>query len=292
MAQINGWDINKNVYDMVVPEVDSNIVRMMKTFAIRELNHQRDAFRIGTFNIYINNTRSNRPTIKKELETYGIDMCCFQEARNLSDNNEQINIGDYLKGWQFGYCNTNVGTSGNGRAMVSAYEILSSEEVTFTDNTSNSYLKCVIQLPRYKDYADGLTTLSLYTYHGNVTSATTRTAEVAQMLSAIAQDSSDFIIVTGDTNDFSANKDVWTQFQTAGLTPVHDGKSETVTERNNSIDNIFVSNNITCLYYDVINSSEWMFKPTPTSSPIPVSDHDLLYADLKFDFETVISARQ
>ena len=121
MAQINGWDINKNVYDMAIPEVDSNIVRMMKTFAIRELNHQRDAFRIGTFNIYVNNTRTNRPTIKTELETYGIDMCCFQEARNMTDTGEQINISDYLKrGWQFAYCNTNEATTTSGRSIVSA----------------------------------------------------------------------------------------------------------------------------------------------------------------------------
>lgn len=291
MAQINGWDINKNVYDMAIPDVTSNIVRMMKTFAVKEINHRQNALRIGTFNIYINNTRTNRPTIKKELETYGIDICAFQEARNL-DGNNQLNIGDYLKGWQFKYCNMNEGLSGNGRAIASAYEVLSSREVVFTANTENSYLKCVIQLPRYKDYADGLTTLSLYTYHGNVTSADTRIAEVTQMLNDIASDTSDFIIVTGDTNDFSANKDIWAMFNTAGLTPVHDGSSETVTERNNSLDNIFISSHCSCAYYDVINSGEWTYIPAGGSTPIPVSDHDLVYADIVFDYETVIKARE
>lgn len=291
MAQINGWDINKNVYDYAVPDIESNIVRMMKTFAIREMNRTKDAFRIGTFNIYVNNTRTNRETVKKELETYGLDICAFQEARNLTDNGDQMNIGDYLKGWQFQYCNTNTATVTNGRSIASALQILSSTEVTFTDNTENSYLKCVIQMPRYKDYADGLTTLSLYTYHGNVSSATTRTAEVTQMLAAIAEDTSDFIIVTGDTNDFSTNKDIWAMFAAAGLTPVHDGKSETVTDRNNSLDNIFVSSHCSCAYYNVINSSEWMYIPAGGSTPQAVSDHDLVYADIVFDFETVIDAR-
>lgn len=292
MAQINGFDVNKNLFDQCIPDTDSSIVRMMKTFAIRELNHQRNAFRIGTFNLYINSTWTNRPTVKKELETYGIDICCFQEARAVDDANRPINIGDYLKGWQFGYCNTNADTKGNTRSLVSAYEVLSSEEVTFTANTSNSYLHCVIQLPRYKDYADGLTTLSIYTYHGKVDSATTRADEVTQILTAIAQDTADFIIVTGDTNDFSANKDIWAQFNSAGLTPVHDGKSETVTERNNSLDNIFISSNITCLYYDVINSGEWKYKPTSTSAEQAVSDHDLVFADLHFDFDSVIAERR
>ena len=147
-------------------------------------------------------------------------------------------------------------------------------------------------MPRYKDYADGLTTLSLYTYHGFVSSADTRTAEVTQMLSAIAQDTADFIVVTGDTNDFSEHKDIWQMFNNAGLTPVHNGESETVTDRNNSIDNIFVSSHITCLYYNVINSNDWKYTPTGATTPIPVSDHDLLYADLQFDFEAVLNARQ
>ena len=291
MAQINGYDINNNLYDQCIPDTDSSIVRMMKTFAIRELNHQRDAFRIGTFNLYINNTWTNRPTVKKELETYGLDICCFQEARAVDGASRPLNIGDYLKGWQFSYCNTNEDTKSNTRSLVSAYEVLSSEEVTFTENTDNSYLHCVIQLPRYKDYADGLTALSIYTYHGNVSSATTRTAEVTQLLTAIASDTADFIVVTGDTNDFSTNKDIWAQFETAGLAPVHDGKSETVTERNNSLDNIFISSNITCLYYDVINSGDWKYKPTPSSNAQAVSDHDLVFADLQFDFEAVIEAR-
>ena len=292
MAQINGYDISNNLYDQCIPDTDSSIVRMMKTFAIREINHQRDAFRIGTFNLYINNTWTNRQTVKKELETYGLDICCFQEARAVDAESRPINIGDYLKGWQFDYCNTNEDTKRSTRSLVSAYEVLSSKEVAFTDNTSNSYLHCVIQLPRYKDYADGLTTLSIYTYHGKVDSATTRTAEVAQILTAVAQDTADFIVVTGDTNDFSTNKDIWAQFESAGLTPVHDGKSETVTERNNSLDNIFISSNITCLYYDVINSGEWMYRPTPTSAEQAVSDHDLVFADLQFDFDSVIADRR
>ena len=296
MAQINGWDINKNIYDMAIPEVDSNIVRMMKTFAIRELNHQRNAFRIGTFNIYVNNTRTNRPTIKTELETYGIDICGFQEARNLTDNNERLNIGDYLKrGWQFGYCNTNQvpANSGNGRALVSAYEVISSEEIQFTGASvanNTSYLKCVIQLPQYKHYADGITTLSIYNYHGDSTSATAREEQVSQIIADIAQDTSDFIIVLGDTNDFPDNHPNWQSFADAGLTPVHNGSSTTTTD-GWSIDQIFTSEHITCLYYDVIDSRDWQYKPTPTSSPIPVSDHDFLYADLQFDFEAVINAR-
>jgi len=301
MAQINGWDINKNVYDMAIPEVDSNIVRMMKTFAIRELNHQRNAFRIGTFNIYVNNTRTNRSTIKKELETYGIDICAFQEVRSLDDSGQhetvnQMNIADYLKrGWQFDYCNTNQATENNKRAVVSAYEILSSEEFYYTNNPtpSNSFLKCVIKLPPYKHYVNGDNlTLSVYSYHGYFSSSAEGRPCVQDILNKVAEDTSDFVIVCGDTNDFSENKELWAMFANARLTPVHNGASVTVADGNtHSIDNIFVSSGITCLYYDVVRSLDWQYKPTPTSSPIPVSDHDFLYADLQFDFDAVIEAR-
>ena len=92
-----------------------------------------------------------------------------------------------------------------------------------------------------------------------------------------------------DTNDFSANKDCWAQFEAAGLTPIHNGESSTCTDEELSIDNMFISSHITCLYYNVINSRQWMYG---TSSQVPVSDHDFVYADLQFDFETVIAAKR
>jgi len=299
MAQFNGWDINKNIYDYAIPELDSNIVRMMKTFAIREINRQRDAFRIGTFNIYINRVQTNRPIVKKELETYGIDMCCFQETQN-TNGSQQMNIGEYLTGgWQFRYFNTNpaIVHPTSGQTIVSNYEIISSEEVMFEANNENAYVKCVIKMPRYKHYINGDTTLSLYTYHGTVTSDAIREQEVTQMLAAIATDTSDFIVVTGDTNDFSGSPnyryDRWAQFEAAGLTPVHRGDSSTIEDDNvhMSIDNIFISDKIKCLYYNVIPSWQWMYTPPNAQAPVPVSDHDLVYADLQFDFEAALAAR-
>lgn len=287
--QIHGYDISKDLYDTCIPDEASEVVRMMKCFAVREINIRQNAFRFGTFNVYVNRQATNKAVIKKMLETYGIDVCGFQESQNYQDG-KRYNLGDYLKGWQYPYCSTAEETLASARHIVSRFEILSSEAFSIGSD-DNTCLKCVIQLPRYKDYADGLTTLSYYTYHGIVSSAEDREEEVNDILAKIALDTSDFIIVCGDTNDFTDNKDVWAQFAAAGLTPVHNGKSETVTERNNSIDNIFISSNIHCLYYNVVNSTEWMYTPPSASSPVPVSDHDILYADLQFDFETVLDAR-
>lgn len=296
MAQMHGYEISNDLYDQCIPEENSEVVRMMKTFAIREINHRQDALRVGTFNVYVNRTDTNRQTVRKELETYGIDICCFQEAKN-SDGTNVLNIGDYLKrGWQFNYCNTNAALVDptKGQAMVSAYEILSSEEIAYTENPNSAYLKCVIQLPKYKDIVDSETTLSIYNYHGNHQSdGTLRIAEATQIIEAIASDTSDFVIVCGDTNDFSTNKDIWAMFANAGLTPVHDGTSSTVTDPadGKSLDQIFIGANITFLHYDVISSYEWMYTPSGSSTSVPVSDHDLVFADLQFDFAAAIEAR-
>lgn len=293
MAQISGWEINKNLYDYCKPDEDSEVVRMIKTFAIREMNHQKDAFRVGTFNVYVNRQATNKEVIRKMMGTYGIDLCGFQESQNYQSGT-RYNLGDYLKGWQFGYCSTAEEDLASARHIVSALEIASSEAFAIGAGT-NTCLKCVINMPRYKDYKDGLTTLSFYTYHGIVSSDAERILEVNDILAKVAVDTSDFIVVCGDTNDFSGQPnythDRWAQFEAAGLTPVHDGSSETVTDRSCSIDNIFISSHIKCLYYDVINSGDWMYKPTPTSSPVPVSDHDFVYADLQFDFDAAIAAR-
>ena len=292
-AQLNGYDINKNLYDQCVPEENSEVVRMMKTFAIREVNRRQDAFRIGTFNVYVNRQATNKEIIRKMMGTYGIDLCGFQESQNYQSG-IRYNLGDYLRGWQFGYCSTAEEDLASARHIVSALEIVSSEAFLIGTGT-NTCLKCVINMPRYKDYKDGLTTLSFYTYHGIVSSDAERILEVNDILAKVAVDTSDFIIVCGDTNDFSGQPnysyDRWHQFEAAGLTPVHWGESETVTDRTVSIDNIFTSSNIKCLYYNVVNSGDWMYKPNSSSSPVPVSDHDFLYADLQFDFEAVIEAR-
>lgn len=135
--------------------------------------------------------------------------------------------------------------------------------------------------------------------------------EIDALLAVIANDTADFIVIVGDTNAFETGFDIstgahheWEMFRNAGFTPVLDGTDNTVTadlqdryfcKADNdkvyciaSYDQIFIGSNITAENFGIIDSNLY---PVESLGSVPVSDHCMVYADLKFDFDAVMQAK-
>ena len=135
--------------------------------------------------------------------------------------------------------------------------------------------------------------------------------EITALLAIMAQDTSDFIVVVADTNCFEGGLDIqnnthveWEMFRTAGYTPILPGIESTVTADQASThyhvdgdgtafcdtcyDQIFVSSHITAEGYKVVDSNLY---PVPSANNAPVSDHCMIYADLKFDFDAIMQEK-
>lgn len=221
--------------------------------------------------------------------------------------------------------NFNNGT-GPGKAIVSHWEVTNTDVFTLvtTDSAVQSAVRCIMTIPSgkwFSNYVDSECTLSVYSWHGISTNATiegtTKTSleirqmEITALLAIMAQDTSDFIVVVADTNCFEAGLNVqdnthveWEMFRTAGYTPILPGIESTVTGNvaashfhvdgdgtafcDACYDQIFVSSHITAEGYKVVDSNLY---PVPAASNAPVSDHCMIYADLKFDFDAVLQEK-
>ena len=122
-----------------------------------------------------------------------------------------------------------------------------------------------------------------------------------QLATAINSDDCAFHVVCADTNCFTYYEDgtvyPWKDFcETAELKIVNPGWSKTVTDsdtagnnNNSSIDQIFVSKNINILDYNIINGNDYQWYKSNGTGSFPFSDHDLLYADLQFVYDDLIT---
>lgn len=290
-TKIVGDLVEGDIYDTAKPEsLDVDILTAAQYKAVRACNKMRNAFRIGTFNIYVARVRYHWSVLKQELKDHSLDICAMQEVSNASDRHLQNFLT--LNSWQFNY-GSQVEFDGTraDKAIVSAYEIVSTEY--FTTETGVSYIKSVINLPQYKRSAHQFT-LSVYSAHLSSSSASNRLTEVAAILATIAEDTSDFIIVCADTNAFATEADsdgkrpTWEAFITGGFTPIHYGEYITCTTDAHSIDQIFMGSNISCADYEIVNSADYQVKIS--GSNYPISDHCMVYADLVFDFDAVLAS--
>lgn len=292
-VKIVGDLVEGDIYGTAVPtNLGIDILTAAQYKAVRALNHQRNAFRISTFNIYVSRVQYHWAAIKQELKDYAIDICAMQEVSNSSSNGRYIQNYLTMNTWQFKYgSQASFNDELTGKAVVSVYEVVSTEHFdSATDG--REYIKTVINLPQYKHFAHQFT-LSVYSAHLDL-GASNRLTEVSEILATIANDTSDFIIICADTNAFESEADAqgkrptWEAFIAGGFTPIHYGESPTVTDGSTSIDQIFMGSNISCLYYDVVNSNNYQVEISGNDNPI--SDHDMVYADLQFDFDAVLAA--
>lgn len=285
--------------------------RRFRTETIRENNRTRHAFRIGSFNI-ARYGQYHWPTIKKCLQNYGLDICGLQEVSypngdnpNSSAVDGHTKLSEYFASWQFDSFSTN-GAYGefpnngnypnNVRCMMSGngYQVDSSvetflQEQNLGDGDYRYVEKCVMSLPRYKDKrgSENLK-LSIYNTQLEVRGASIAQAQAREILAMAQADPNPFIIIMGDTNDFTLDKKVWEIFDEGGFTPVVDTNTSTVagTEDFNCIDNFFISSRISTLDWNVVWAQDWPWTKTGTVQPM-LSDHDLVYADLQLDYSDI-----
>lgn len=298
------------------------MVRMSKLLSIRAMNESRHSLRIANWNVYgaqrvAVGTTGNWDAVGRVLANFGIDICGFEEVKYApSGTTANQNLPDHLisrRPWQFGYGNTNIpsGTTWSplsNRAMVSRFEVLESTEVpTYVDSGSynnRSFLYTKVALPRYYDCMGGQQYLAFYVIHPTVATEENQTLEWQVLINHLQANKCAFKIVVSDTNDWFYNSSGypvhWAMLENVGLTAVNDGTPKTQTGANDideqgnptndqsyghdSLDNIFVSSNIHVKDWNVI--SVWDMERLANGKAI--SDHDLIYADLEFDYSDLI----
>lgn len=273
--------------------------RRLKSEMIWQMNKARHAIRIATFNIKGGGGfyQKNWSELKKCLQEYGIDIIGMQEVYYpLGDSGSDVNgenkLSEFFESWQF----KNFSDSGNvygknTRSLMCTepYPIDSTIETYYETQSASGdhrYLaKSIVSLPRYMDKrgSENLK-LSVYNTQLEVINATTAQAQAQEIVETVSQDDNPFIIIMGDTNDFTIDKKVWQIFEDAGFTPVVNTNTATVagTYDYNCIDNFFLSKRIKALDYNVINAQEY-----PWSGSDMLSDHDLVYADVELDYSDI-----
>jgi hypothetical protein len=297
----------------------------------RAERENRGVIRVASFNKFISRQAMNWPVMKQELADYSVDICGFQEAMNILSNGKRIEefmLGyQFTDGSDFSYETYNFNNgNGPGKAIVSHWEVTDTDVFTLvtTDSAVQTAVRCIMTIPSgkwFSNYVPSDCTLSVYSWHGISTNATiegtTKTSleirqmEITALLAIMAQDTSDFIVVVADTNCFEGGLDIqnnthveWEMFRTAGYTPILPGIESTVTGDNASThyhvdgngtafcdtcyDQIFVSSHITAEGYKVVDSNLY---PVPAANNAPVSDHCMIYADLKFDFDALMQEK-
>lgn len=326
--QNHGTAVSNNMFNFFHPESDNTeFVNAVKYYHERAERQRNRVIRIGTFNKFVSRGQANWSTIKQELADYSIDICGFQECAAIQSGGVvTTQIGEYLKGWQF--ADYAVQDAVVDKALVTHWKVTQTDLITLlTYDNSAGTSNCIhalmtIGADKYYSHAvNANATLSVYCYHGSssaktingasVSASQVRYMEIDALLSVIAQDTSDFIVIVGDTNAFETGFDIstgahheWEMFRNAGFTPVLDGTDSTVTadlqdryfcKADNdkvyciaSYDQIFIGSNITAENFGVVDSN---FYPVESLGGLPVSDHCMVYADLKFDFDAVMQAK-
>lgn len=325
--QTHGTAASNNMFNFVYPERNnSEFANTLKYYQERFDRQKDDIIRIGSFNKFISRGRGNWSTIKQELADYTLDICGFQESPAIVDSGAvTAQIGEALQGQQFtSYAEQNTTVD---QAIVSHWEVTDTNcytLITMDDESTRTAINAVIKLYPYKWYSnfvDNAATLSVYSYHGSSqngviggvskTSHDLRMMEIDTLLGIVAQDTADFIVIVGDTNCFesgldtqTAKHDEWEAFRTAGYLPVLDGHESSVTADLASThffvagdgkaycdacyDQIFIGSNIEAVGHSVVDSNLY---PVESLGGVPVSDHCMVYADLKFDFDAVMNAK-
>lgn len=286
--------LDGGIYDYAVPkDLTQGVMRMSRFAAFRASNEMRSAYRIGTFNVYVNTVGTGYAVMREMILDYGIDFLGMQECRQLASV-----IKSAMYPFQFPYASADTVTGQVANSIISTpvisrFEVVSTNAYLYNEDYNQYRCVCVkMNMPQNKHYPR-VPTLSVYNYHGSLNHSA-RLVEIQTMLDIIANDTSDFIIIMGDTNsevDSTGHRQSWDAWENAGFRAVHHGESPTwpnpVGSRYSSIDNIFVSEHINVLNYDIIMADKYPINESGQGGR-PLSDHDLVFADLQFDFDAVL----
>lgn len=264
-------------------------VSAVKAEAIREINATRDCIRVGTFNVYVGAGLRNREAMKRMFSDYGLDFVGLQEVQNEAiDNNYPASLTSSVLPYTDGTESLDADHTHLENVILSRYPVEESCKTEFVNlgGESRHYTKAVVQLPRYKDYyPDGDQKLSIYCAHLDL--YVNRVLQAQELCEAALADPNKFVVIVMDSNDFTANKDAWKVFTDAGFVQAHPGTSKTAATdgtftASSSIDQIFCSSNMTVLGWNIVNPKDYRY-PVGTTT-VAISDHNLVYADLKLDY--------
>lgn len=300
--QIDGKMIAPNYLDTVIPNmIQSEFLSAMRCMAIREANGRDHAYRFGNFNMLVTAQRKGWYMARKMFMDYGLDFCGMEEVNTGAD------ISKFMKSWQFPYgfdTNFTDGTDPIDKSLVSRFPVLTSQKLyTTSSGSSVTLLNSKIQLPRLYDVYNPKRVLSVYVVHLPITSNENKVSVANEILAFIANDTSDYIIILGDTNDFATTEEgklYWRTFESGGFSPVIPITTKTITQdnltitegdesaswRKNSIDQFLISSNIEAVSYGVVNTKDEYgldtIIGTATDNEPALSDHDFVWCDLKF----------
>lgn len=272
--------------------------RWFKSQFVYQLNRMRHAFRISTFNVARYGQR-HWYRIKQFYQEHGVDIAGLQEVSYplSSGAGYPYVFSDYFSSWQFSQFSSNGSANPDNERMFMStadYQIVSTEEVYYqAQNLGSSgderyYTKCEFRLPKYMDKrGSDYLKMSVYNTQLEVSSANTSLAQAQELCAAALADQNPFIIILGDMNDFKLNKPNYEVFENAGFTGVVSVNTSTTSaiEDGGSIDNFFLSSRLNAIDYNVINAYEYMFDSMSGTNPL--SDHDMVYADVAFDYSDI-----
>lgn len=257
--------------------------------AIREINATRDCIRVGTFNVFVGAGQRNRTAMKRMFSDYGLDFVGLQEVQNEAiDSLYPASLTSSVLPYTDGTKSLDADNTHLENVILSRYPVVESSKTEYLNlgGESRHYTRAVVQLPRYKDYyPDGDQKLSIYCTHLDL--YVNRVLQAREVCEAALADPNKFVVIVGDFNDFTANKDAWKVFTDAGFVQAHPGTSKTEAKdgtftASSSIDQIFCSSNMEVLGWNIVNPKDYTY-PVGTTT-VAISDHDLVYADLKLDY--------
>lgn len=271
--------------------------RWFKSQFVYQLNRMRHAFRISTFNV-ARYGQKHWYRIKQFYQEHGVDIAGLQEVSYpLGDTSYPNVFSDYFSSWQFTQFSTNGSAYPVNERMfmsTSDYQIVSTEEVYYQTQKIDSsgdhryYTKCEFRLPKYMDKRGSeYLKMSVYNTQLEVSSPNTRLAQAQELCAVALADPNPFVIILGDMNDFGLTKPIYDVFESAGFASVVSTNTATVSGLTdfNSIDNFFLSSRLSAIDYNVINAYEYMFDSMSGTNPL--SDHDMVYADVAFDYSDI-----
>lgn len=319
---LDGSNVSPNYLDKVVPSMnESEWLSSMKGLSVREKNAADNIYRFANFNMWVMMGITGWENTRRMLMDYGVDFCGLEEVVTQSGS-FQMSVADYMKSWQFkdGFEPDRTAEHVCNKGLLSRFTLTSAEEIILASAPSDQYnnrscICCKVTLPRRNDIIEPVKTLSMYVLHAPITSAEVQANVGDELLGIIAEDDSDFIVIMSDTNDFGKTlegKVFWQKLISGGFTTSIPVTTKTITQDNLTvasgstveetwcgacIDQIFVSSNIEVKNYGVLNTKEKYYvdgghTSSATDNEYALSDHDFVFADLKFNYDTPRSGLQ
>ena len=283
------WENVDNV-DAVSLFMDTDVYHRIKYMMIRSANKMRQGLRVATFNIKGTggNGKTRLSDIKTELQDHGIDLIGFQEVLDpLGENTDGIVFSEALSSWHLQEFSDSVSFQTNARIVAATgdFNFMESSETKYSEQANYGdryFVKAEFELPmwKHKHWSEHIK-VSVYNTQLEVGAKTTKLQQVAQLLAAVAEDTNPFIIIMGDFNEDTSDFAVFNAIEDGGYTPALNDFS-TPTCFRGYYDNIFVNDRISVVGTDVIPYSE---------DGSNLSDHDMFFADLVFDYSHIIGLK-